>query len=111
VRPAGLNGPFAVHGERGERSFKMASRPQIEFRRESCARCGQVMFEYYRSPDGHFGVANRPCESGRGAEAEIACPTCGALYILLDRLDAQGRPVRRAGENQAGPRLLKKSVK
>jgi hypothetical protein len=68
------------------------------------------MFEYYRSPDGHFGVANRPVvpREGASAEAEIACPTCGALYILLDRLDAHGRPVRRAGENRAGKRFPKK---
>jgi len=65
--------------------------------REFCARCGQAMFEYFRSPDGHFGMVGPPPMPGQDKGKEIACPMCDTLYILLDRLDAQGRPVRRAG--------------
>ena len=72
---------------------------------EFCARCGQAMFEYFRSPDGHFGMVSRPPSPEGDKAKEITCPTCGTLYILLDRLDAQGRPVRRAGGNpELGPR-------
>jgi transcriptional regulator NrdR family protein len=64
-------------------------------RRQFCARCGQMMFEFYRSPDGHFGLVG---EVGRGASApgpEVRCSTCGARYRLLERVDAAGQPVAR----------------
>jgi DNA-directed RNA polymerase subunit RPC12/RpoP len=66
-----------------------------ERRRQFCGRCGQLMFEYYRSPDGHFGLVKGvdPEESPRGRE--VRCPTCGARYRLLDRVDAMGQPVVR----------------
>jgi len=64
-------------------------------RRQFCARCGQLMFEFYRSPDGHFGlVADLGAEaSARGLE--VCCPTCGARYRLLERVDATGQAVAR----------------
>lgn len=81
--------------------------------REYCPLCGQVMFEFYRSPDGHFGIVNRPIgrDSQRDAGAEIACPTCGAVYILLDRLDAQGHPVRKARGRPVTRRVGRNPVK
>jgi len=64
-------------------------------RRQHCPRCGQVMFEFFSSPDGHFGLVGdfrRPA----GADAdEIRCPTCDARYRLLERLDPTGRPIVR----------------
>jgi hypothetical protein len=30
----------------------------VQRRKQFCARCGQLMFEYFRSPDGHFGLVN-----------------------------------------------------
>jgi len=65
-------------------------------RRQFCALCGQLMFEYYRSPDGHFGLVGdvRTESSPRGLA--VCCPTCGARYRLLDRVDAAGQPVARA---------------
>ena len=68
---------------------------EVERRRQFCARCGQFIFEFYRSPDGHFGLVG-----GVGAEAsarglEVRCPTCGARYRLLERVDAMGQPVDR----------------
>jgi hypothetical protein len=53
------------------------------------------MFEFYRSPDGHFGlVADVGAEtSSRGFE--VRCPTCDARYLLLERVDAAGQPVAR----------------
>lgn len=56
------------------------------------------MFEYYASPDGHFGLANlsgsREVE-GQGARREVECLKCRARYRLLDRLDAMGQAVNR----------------
>jgi hypothetical protein len=64
-------------------------------RRQFCMLCGQLMFEYYRSPDGHFGLVDDV-----GAEAsphgfEVRCATCGARYRLLERVDAAGQLVAR----------------
>lgn len=56
------------------------------------------MFEYYRSPDGHFGVLG-PLESVAGEDGprgrEVRCASCGARYRLLDRLSPLGQPVER----------------
>jgi hypothetical protein len=55
-----------------------------------------MIFEYSRSPDGHFGLVDdlaRAC-SERGAE--VHCRTCGARYRLLDRVNAMGHPVAKA---------------
>ena len=65
-------------------------------RRQFCALCGQLMFEFFRSPDGHFGMVNsfdQPAATDKGRE--ICCPTCGARYRLLDRLNTMGAPVER----------------
>ena len=67
----------------------------FERRRQFCARCGQLMFEFFRSPDGHFGVAQ---ELGRGRGAglsEVVCRTCGARYRLLDRVNPMGQSIER----------------
>jgi hypothetical protein len=66
-----------------------------ERRRQFCSRYGQLMFEYYRSPDGHFGLLNGVRQSPSGRGGEVSCPTCGAKYRLLDRVDATGQPVER----------------
>lgn len=69
----------------------------VERRRpaEAGTRCGQMMFEYYRSPDGHYGLVGELEGRERQPGQEVRCPTCGARYRLLDRLDAMGHPVRR----------------
>jgi hypothetical protein len=60
------------------------------------------MFEYFRSPDGHFGLAGeaRPSGAARarenaGRELEVRCPTCKARYRLLNCLNSLGQPVVR----------------
>lgn len=68
---------------------------RVERRRQSCIRCGQLMFEYFRSPDGHFGLVDSPEPEPRGRRGEVRCPTCGARYRLLDRLGVMGQPVER----------------
>ena len=64
-------------------------------RRQFCARCGQVMFEFFYSPDGHFGLVDDVRGMGGDGGSEIRCPTCEAPYRLLERLDPTGRPVTR----------------
>ena len=73
----------------------MSETAKLERRSQPCARCGQRMFDYYRSPDGHFGVVNRPASEAGAPDSEVRCPTCGARYRLLDRLDPLGQPVAR----------------
>jgi hypothetical protein len=72
--------------------------PSVERRRQYCLRCNQLMFEYYRSPDGHFGLVGLE-ESASGkrtsGQGELSCPACHARYRLLDRLNAMGQPVER----------------
>jgi hypothetical protein len=74
----------------------------VQRRRQFCSRCGQLMFEYFRSPDGHFGLLDslkptRKKESNR----EISCAACGARYCFLERLNAMGEPIeRRLGRKQ-----------
>jgi len=53
------------------------------------------MFEFYRSPDGHFGLVNDMGKFHDGARGEVRCPTCGARYKLLERIDPTGGPIRR----------------
>ncbi len=64
-------------------------------RRQFCARCGQLMFEYYRSPDGHFGLAAAPPGQSQNSSREIRCPMCRAAYRLLERVNSMGEPVER----------------
>ncbi len=68
---------------------------RVERRKQFCGRCGQLMFEFFRSPDGHFGLAEslEPEDAPNGCE--VRCPTCGARYRLLERVDAMGSPVVR----------------
>lgn len=69
---------------------------RVERRRQYCLRCNQLMFEYYRSPDGHFGlVETQGPVFSRPDERELRCPACQARYRLLDRLNAMGQPVER----------------
>jgi hypothetical protein len=53
------------------------------------------MFEYYCSPDGHFGLVGDVRRIFDDGGNEIHCPTCNARYRLLERLDPTGRPVAR----------------
>ena len=73
----------------------MVDDTRVVRRRQYCGRCGQVMFEYYRSPDGHFGlVGDVPVEdSARGLV--VGCLTCGGRYRLLERVDAAGQAIAR----------------
>ncbi len=64
-------------------------------RRQFCARCGQLMFEYFRSPDGHFGLVDDVRQAVSVAGGEVRCPTCGASYRLLERVNPLGQPVKR----------------
>ena len=68
---------------------------RIERRRQFCARCGQFMFEFYRSPDGHFGLVGDAKQEASQGEVQVRCPSCGARYRLLERVDAMGQPVDR----------------
>ena len=64
-------------------------------RRQFCVRCGQLMFEFYRSPDGHFGLVSEVRGEVFPRGVQVRCPTCGARYRLLERVDAAGQPVMR----------------
>ena len=64
-------------------------------RRQFCARCNQLLFEYFLSPDGHFGLLNEVGRAEVHCKPEITCATCGAIYKLLDKVDATGKPVSR----------------
>lgn len=72
--------------------------PRVERCRQVCLRCGQFVFEFFRSPDGHFGLAGAPDAAGPEESAagnEVRCPKCGARYRLLDKLSAAGAPIVR----------------
>jgi hypothetical protein len=73
----------------------MTESVRVMRRRQYCALCGQLMFEFYRSPDGHFGLAGDVGTQDSGRGFEVCCPTCGARYRLLERVDAGGQPVTR----------------
>jgi hypothetical protein len=64
-------------------------------RRQFCARCGQLMFEFYRSPDGHFGLVDDVGADLSARGLEVCCPTCGVRYRLLERVNAAGQLVAR----------------
>jgi DNA-directed RNA polymerase subunit RPC12/RpoP len=64
-------------------------------RRQYCARCGQLMFEFFRSPDGHFGLVGEVKGEESAHGFEVRCPACSARYRLLERVDAMGQPVAR----------------
>lgn len=57
-----------------------------------------MMFEYYASPDGHFGLVSLSGSAvveGPVSRREVQCLKCGARYRLLDRLDATGQAANR----------------
>ena len=64
-------------------------------RRQYCARCGQLMFEFLFSPDGHFGLVDDVRRPGGKAGDEFSCLICNARYRLLEQLDPTGRVVVR----------------
>ena len=33
---------------------------RVQRQRQYCVRCNQLMFEYFVSPDGHFGLVSEP---------------------------------------------------
>lgn len=68
---------------------------RVQRRRQYCVRCNQLMFEYFVSPDGHFGLVNELGGEEVSRKHEVSCPTCGARYELLDKVDATGQPVVR----------------
>ncbi len=53
------------------------------------------MFEYFGSPDGHFGLVSPVADAGSDRIGNVRCPTCGARYRLLERLSSLGEPVER----------------
>jgi hypothetical protein len=76
----------------------MNEAPRVNHRWQFCSRCNHMMFEYYASADGHFGLASvsgsRQVE-GTSSRCEVQCSKCRARYRLLDRLDAMGQAVNR----------------
>lgn len=76
----------------------MNETPRVNHRQHFCSRCNHMMFEYYASPDGHFGLASLPgskAVEGPMSRCEVQCLKCGARYRLLDRLDAMGQAANR----------------
>jgi hypothetical protein len=76
----------------------MIEAPRVTHRWQFCSRCNQMMFGYYASPDGHFGLASLSGSKevgGPSRRREVQCLKCGARYRLLDRLDAMGQAVNR----------------
>jgi len=73
----------------------MTEAVRVVRRRQFCALCGQIMFEFYRSPDGHFGLVGEVGAEDSARGPAMRCPTCGARYRLLERVDAAGQPVVR----------------
>ena len=69
--------------------------PSVQRRRQFCARCNQLMFEYFLSPDGHFGLLNEVDREEARRKPEVVCATCGATYEMLDKVDATGQAVVR----------------
>jgi DNA-directed RNA polymerase subunit RPC12/RpoP len=79
----------------GEYQTIMNDAFRVVRRRQFCARCGQLMFEFYRSPDGHFGLVGDVGTEASERGLAVRCPTCDARYRLLERVDASGQPVAR----------------
>ncbi|TAM83198.1 MAG: hypothetical protein EPN47_06265 [Acidobacteria bacterium] len=72
--------------------------PRVIHRWQFCSRCNHMMFEYYASPDGHFGLGSlsgSKAVEGPAAQREVQCLKCGARYRLLDRLDPMGQAANR----------------
>jgi hypothetical protein len=75
--------------------FLMTIDERVLRRRQYCSLCGQMIFEFYRSPDGHFGLVGDVGAKTTPRGPEVRCPTCGARYRLLERVDAAGQPIAR----------------
>jgi len=88
-----FSAPGVSVASRGE--FHMAEAVHVVRRRQFCMRCGQLMFEFHRSPDGYFGLIGEVGAEASARGLEVRCPTCGAGYRLLERVDAAGQPVVR----------------
>ena len=73
----------------------MSESVHVVRRRQFCALCGQLMFEFYRSPDGHFGLVGDVGAEATARGLQVRCPTCRTPYRLLERVDAAGQPVAR----------------
>ena len=76
----------------------MNDAPRVDHRWQYCSRCNNMMFEFYASPDGHFGLASLSGSEqveGPRSRREVQCLKCGARYRLLDRLDATGQAINR----------------
>ena len=73
----------------------MTESVRVVRRRQYCVLCGQQMFEFYRSPDGHFGLVDDVGAEASARGIQVRCPTCGARYRLLERVDAAGQLVAR----------------
>jgi hypothetical protein len=73
----------------------MTEAPRVNHRWQFCLRCNHMMFEYYASADGHFGLASLSGSREVERSSEVQCLKCGARYRLLDRLDAMGQAVNR----------------
>jgi hypothetical protein len=76
----------------------MNGAPHVDHRWQFCSRCNHMMFEFYASADGHFGLASLSgCKAveGPSPRREVQCLKCGARYRLLDRLDGIGQAVNR----------------
>ncbi len=71
----------------------MAESAGVVRRRQYCGLCGQIIFEFYRSPDGHFGLLDDVGAETSARGLRVQCPTCGASYRLLDRADAAGQTI------------------
>ncbi len=86
-------------GQTSAKDLPAVSEPvRVRHRRQFCTRCNQLMFEFYASPDGHFGLANLAegtRSEGPPGRREVQCGKCGARYRLLDRLDGMAEPVAR----------------
>lgn len=64
-------------------------------RRQYCGRCNKMMFEFFVSPDGHYGLITGIANEHASRPREVTCPTCGARYELLEKVDALSQPVAR----------------
>ena len=73
----------------------MAESLGVVRRKQYCGLCAQIMFEFYRSPDGHFGLVSDAGAQASDRGLQVRCPTCGTAYRLLDRADATGQTIAR----------------
>ncbi len=73
----------------------MRKTPSVSRKRQFCGRCGLQIFEFFASPDGHFGLASELTRDSGVKHGDVHCPTCGARYRMLDRISNMGQVVRR----------------